>query len=143
MHNTERAGYGWITETATESLLRQARLDLAFTNSIANLESQNGGGNVLGETRDLTVLGDAKSSLGPQLAPLIGPRDMRIAPDANPERGFFYSSDRSSLAKVGVPSVNTGTGDDYVGRPREWGHGQSEDYTVKRLHQVTDEYEAT
>ena len=297
VHNTERAGYGWatvtgswakeqrmlprdpklpaplgvrgwITESATESLLRQAgldlaalrrqaesrsfrpvetgiTLDLAFTNSVANLESQNvigviegsdaeakrehvllsahwdhlgigpvvngdsiyngaednasgtadllaiarqlaqgprpkrsvliafvtaeesgllgseflglnpvvptedlvanlnvDGGNVLGETRDLAVLGDSKSSLGPSLARLIEPRGMRISPDANPERGYFYRSDHFSLAKVGVPSASIGAGEDFVGRPREWGHAQSEDYTEKRYHQVTDEYEA-
>lgn len=108
---------------------------------VANLNVD--GGNVLGETRDLTVLGDTKSSLGPQLARLIGPRDMRLSPDANPERGYFYRSDHFSLAKVGVPSASIGAGDDFVGRPREWGHQQAEEYTVKRYHQVTDEYHET
>jgi len=108
---------------------------------VANLNVD--GGNVLGESRVLNVPGDTKSSLGPQLARLIGPRDMRISPDANPERGYFYRSDHFSLAKVGVPSASIGAGDDYVGRPREWGHQQSEEYTVKRYHQVTDEYQET
>jgi hypothetical protein len=36
---------------------------------VANLNVD--GGNVLGETRDLTVLGDTKSSLGPELAAMI------------------------------------------------------------------------
>lgn len=108
---------------------------------VANLNVD--GGNVLGETRDLAVLGDTKSSLGPSLARLIEPRGMRISPDANPERGYFYRSDHFSLAKVGVPSASIGAGEDFVGRPREWGHQQSEDYTEKRYHQVTDEYEST
>lgn len=105
---------------------------------VANLNVD--GGNVLGETRDLTVLGDTKSSLGPSLAQLISPRDMRISPDAFPERGYFYRSDHFSFAKVGVPSVSIGEGDDFVGRPEGWGKAQAEDYTVNRYHQPRDEY---
>jgi Zn-dependent M28 family amino/carboxypeptidase len=107
---------------------------------VANLNVD--GGNVLGETRDLTVLGETKSSLGPSLSRLIAPRGMRISPDANPERGYFYRSDHFAFAKVGVPSASIGAGDDFVGRPREWGHQQTEDYTVKRYHQPGDEYSA-
>jgi Zn-dependent M28 family amino/carboxypeptidase len=107
---------------------------------VANLNVD--GGNVLGETRDLQVLGDNKSSLGPALAQLVAPRGMRISPDANPERGYFYRSDHFSFAKVGVPSVSIGEGDDFVGRPEGWGKAQAEDYTVKRYHQPGDEYSA-
>ncbi len=106
---------------------------------VANLNVD--GGNVLGETRDLTVLGDTKSSLGPSLAALIKPRGMGLSPDAFPERGFFYRSDHFSLAKVGVPSVSIGEGDDFVGRPREWGNQQAEDYTTKRYHQPGDQFD--
>ncbi len=106
---------------------------------VANLNVD--GGNVLGESRDLTVLGDTKSSLGPQLADLIAPRGMRISPDAFPERGYFYRSDHFSFAKVGVPSVSIGEGEDFVGHPEGWGKAQAEDYTTKRYHQPGDEYD--
>lgn len=105
---------------------------------VANLNID--GGNVLGETRDLTVLGDTKSSLGPQIAALIRPRGMTISPDAHPERGYFYRSDHFSFAKAGVPAVSIGEGDDFVGRPTGWGKQQAEDYTVNRYHQPGDEY---
>ncbi|MBX3174048.1 MAG: M28 family peptidase [Gemmatimonadaceae bacterium] len=106
---------------------------------VANLNVD--GGNVLGETRDLTVLGDTKSSLGPQLARLIAPRGMRISPDAFPERGYFYRSDHFSFAKAGVPSVSIGEGEDFAGRPAGWGNAQAEEYTTKRYHQPGDEYD--
>jgi Zn-dependent M28 family amino/carboxypeptidase len=106
---------------------------------VANLNVD--GGNVLGETRDLTVLGDTKSSLGPALAQLIAPRGMVISPDAFPERGYFYRSDHFSFAKLGVPSVSIGEGDTFVGRPDGWGKTQAEDYTSKRYHQPGDEYD--
>ncbi len=106
---------------------------------VANLNVD--GGNVLGETTDLTVLGDTKSSLGAQLSTLIAPRNMRIAPDAFPERGYFYRSDHFSFAKAGVPSISIGEGDTFVGRAAEWGKQQAEDYTANRYHQPGDAYQ--
>jgi Zn-dependent M28 family amino/carboxypeptidase len=98
------------------------------------------GGNLLGRTRDLRVLGDTKSSLGPALARFVQPRRMRLTPDEHPERGYFYRSDHFSFAKAGVPAVSIGAGTDFVGRPREWGVQQLEDYTAHRYHQPSDAY---
>ena len=107
---------------------------------VANLNID--GGNVLGETRDLNVLGDTKSSLGATIADLVRPRGMRLSPDDHPERGYFYRSDHFAFAKVGVPAVSIGEGSDFVGRPAGWGAEQNEDYTVNRYHQPSDEYRA-
>ncbi|HJQ20003.1 MAG TPA: M28 family peptidase [Gemmatimonadaceae bacterium] len=98
------------------------------------------GGNVLGRVRDLSVLGDTKSSLGPALSSYVRPLGMRLSPDPHPERGYFYRSDHFSFAKMGVPSVSIGAGNDYVGRPAGWGEQQGEDYTAHRYHQPSDEY---
>lgn len=105
---------------------------------IANLNVD--GGNLLGRTRDLRVLGDTKSSLGPAIASFVRPRGMRLSPDEHPERGHFYRSDHFSFAKAGIPSVSIGEGTDFVGRAREWGLQQNEDYTAHRYHQPSDEY---
>ncbi|HET8770083.1 MAG TPA: M28 family peptidase [Gemmatimonadaceae bacterium] len=99
------------------------------------------GGNVLGETTDLTVLGDVKSSLGPSLAKLIEPRGMSLTPDAYPERGFFYRSDHFSFAKAGVPSVSIGEGEKFVGQTVAWARQQTDDYTANRYHQPGDEFD--
>ncbi len=99
------------------------------------------GGNVIGESTDLTVLGDVKSSLGPSLAKLIEPRGMTISPDAFPERGFFYRSDHFSFAKAGVPSVSIGEGEKFVGHTVEWARQQADDYTTNRYHQPGDEFD--
>jgi len=98
------------------------------------------GGNVLGRTRDLNVLGDTKSSLGPQLATLIRPQGLRVTPEEFPERGSFYRSDHFAFAKIGVPAVSIGEGNDFEGRPKGWGTQQGEDYTAHRYHQPSDEY---
>ena len=105
---------------------------------VANLNVD--GGNLLGRTRDLRVLGDTKSSLGPSLAAMVRPRGMRLTPDEHPERGYFYRSDHFSFAKAGVPAVSIGAGTDFIGRAREWGPQQQEEYTNVRYHQPSDEY---
>jgi Zn-dependent M28 family amino/carboxypeptidase len=95
---------------------------------------------VNGRVRDLNVMGDNKSSLGPALAQLVKSDGIRLSPDAHPEQGHFYRSDHFSFAKAGIPSVSIGGGDDIVGRPAGWGLLQSEDYTARRYHQPSDEY---
>ncbi|MEX2179621.1 MAG: M28 family peptidase [Gemmatimonadaceae bacterium] len=105
---------------------------------IANLNVD--GGNLLGRFRDLRVLGDTKSSLGPALAEFVRPSSIRLTPDAYPERGYFYRSDHFSFAKAGIPAISIAAGNDYVGRPPEWGLQQQEDYTANRYHQPSDEY---
>lgn len=93
-----------------------------------------------GPVRDLVVLGDTKSSLGPALAALIKPAGMYITPEAHPEAGTFYRSDHFSLARVGIPSVSINAGDDFVGKPAGWGKAQEDEYVAKRYHQPSDEY---
>ena len=105
---------------------------------VANLNVD--GGNTLGRTRDLTVLGETKSSLGAQLAAFVRPNGIRLSPDQKPEAGYFYRSDHFSFAKAGVPAISIGAGDDFVGRPREWGRQQEDDYTAHRYHQPSDQY---
>jgi len=100
------------------------------------------GGNLYGRVRDLNVLGDTKSSLGPELAAFLKPRGMRITPEEFPERGSFYRSDHFSFAKAGVPSVSIGEGNDFVGKPGGWGTTVHQDYTDHRYHQPGDQYRA-
>jgi Zn-dependent M28 family amino/carboxypeptidase len=95
---------------------------------------------LIGRFRDLEVLGDTKSSLGPQLAALVKTEGVRIVPDEHPEQGHFYRSDHFSFAKVGIPAVDVKGGYDYVGHPIGWGKAQRDDYTAHRYHQPSDEY---
>ncbi|HEX3532597.1 MAG TPA: M28 family peptidase [Gemmatimonadaceae bacterium] len=95
---------------------------------------------LIGRFRDLEVLGDTKSSLGPLLAALVKSEGVRIVPDEHPEQGHFYRSDHFSFAKVGIPAVDVKGGYDYVGHPIAWGKAQRDDYTAHRYHQPSDEY---
>jgi Zn-dependent M28 family amino/carboxypeptidase len=96
--------------------------------------------NFSGRTRDLVALGPDKSSLGPQLAAMLRGEGMQLTPKAHPEAGYFYRSDHFSLAKAGVPAITIEQGLDYVGRPKEWGLAQVDDYEAHRYHQPSDEY---
>ena len=96
--------------------------------------------NVNGRVRDLNVMGDNKSSLGPTLAQMVRAQGIRLSPDAHPEAGHFYRSDHFSFAKVGIPAISIGPGVDYVGRPAGWGQKQAEDWTEHNYHQPSDEY---
>src|SRR3954468_22686664 len=93
-----------------------------------------------GKVRDLNVMGDDKSTLGPTLASMLKSEGIRLSPDAHPEAGHFYRSDHFSFAKAGIPAVSIGAGDDYVGHPLAWGQQQEEDYTAHHYHQPSDEY---
>lgn len=98
------------------------------------------GGNVLGVVRDLSIMGDTKSSLGPMIAKMVEADGMVVTPDQSPEKGFFYRSDHFSFAKVGIPAVTVSHGTDYVGRPAGWGKEKEEEYNQFLYHQPQDEY---
>lgn len=98
--------------------------------------------NVDGRVRDLTVLGDTKSSLGPELTAMVKSDGMRLSPEQHPEAGSFYRSDHFSFARVGIPSVSIGGGSDYVDKPAGWGKVHDENFVSKRYHQPSDEYQA-
>ncbi len=98
---------------------------------------------VRGRVRDLAVLGENKSTLGPLLARQLRPRGIRLSPDSRPEAGRFYRSDHFSFAKAGVPAISIGAGMDFVGRAKEWGEAQEAEWIAKRYHQPSDEYDAT
>jgi Zn-dependent M28 family amino/carboxypeptidase len=96
--------------------------------------------NVNGRVKDLNVMGDNKSSLGPTLAQMVRAQGIRLSPDAHPEAGHFYRSDHFSFAKAGIPAISIGPGVDYVGRPAGWGQKEAEDWTAHNYHQPSDEY---
>jgi Zn-dependent M28 family amino/carboxypeptidase len=102
---------------------------------IANLNVDPG--SVFGRTRDLRVLGDTKSSLGPSLRRMVQPMGLTILPDAYPERGYFYRSDHFAFALMGIPSVSIGGGSEYV-NPR--GAEMLAEYDARHYHQPSDRY---
>ena len=63
------------------------------------------------------------------------------APDAEPEKGYFYRSDHISLAKKGVPMLYADSGIDFREGGEEAGRKFSKDYVENRYHTPADEYD--
>jgi Zn-dependent M28 family amino/carboxypeptidase len=98
------------------------------------------GANLWGTTRDIGALGTDQSALGGVFAQAARAEGLSVTTSVDAlKSGSFFRSDHFPLAKAGVPGLSFQSGDDYVGRPREWGRQQREEYTRLRYHQPGDE----
>ena len=107
---------------------------LAATAADINMDAIN----VWGKTRDITVVGNGKSSLDDVVAALAKEQGRRVDPDPEPEKGFYYRSDHFSFAKVGVPAFDPDPGVDFVGKPAGWGIERRKKYTAEDYHKPSD-----
>jgi Zn-dependent M28 family amino/carboxypeptidase len=94
--------------------------------------------NVWGKTRDITVVGNGKSSLDDVVAAVAREQGRRVDPDPEPEKGFYYRSDHFSFAKVGVPAFDPDPGVDFVGKPEGWGIERRKRFTAEDYHKPSD-----
>ena len=98
--------------------------------------------NVLGRTRDIIVTGVGKSELDGYVARFAKAQGRVVTPETTPEKGYYFRSDHFSFAKLGVPMLAAGSGEDLVVGGKAAGHAAAEDYTVNRYHKPQDEYRA-
>ncbi len=99
------------------------------------------GMNVLGRTKDVTVVGFGASTLDELLAEVARDQGRELKPEPTPEKGYYYRSDHFNFAKQGVPALYAESGVDYRDRPEGWGLEQQKDYTANRYHAPSDEYD--
>jgi Zn-dependent M28 family amino/carboxypeptidase len=97
------------------------------------------GVNQWGRTKDVVVIGLGNSSLDDLLTELVSEKGRIVAPDPEPEKGFFYRSDHFELAKRGVPSLYTDSGVEYIDKPENFGRQKRDEYTARDYHKVSDE----
>jgi Zn-dependent M28 family amino/carboxypeptidase len=97
--------------------------------------------NTWGPTRDVIVVGLGNSTLDDTLAEVLAGDDRTIAPDAEPEKGFFYRADQFPFAKVGVPVLYTDTGVDFIGKPEDFAEEIRQTYTQVHYHMPSDEFD--
>jgi Zn-dependent M28 family amino/carboxypeptidase len=98
--------------------------------------------NVYGKTRDVTVRGQFMSTVDDDLQGAARQLGLKVLPDAEPEKGYYYRADHFEFAKVGVPALSIDNGTDYPDRPAGWGLAQREAYIKERYHKPADVYEA-
>ncbi len=97
------------------------------------------GTNVWGKTRDLEDISNGNSTLDDLLGASAKARDRVLVPNSKPERGAFYRADNFEFSKVGIPSLYTGRGKDYLGKPAGFGAEKTEDYVAHLYHQPSDQ----
>ena len=99
------------------------------------------GGNIWGNTHDVTFIGLGKSSIDSIVEGIAAEQGRVVKPDQFPDRGYFYRSDQFSFAKIGVPALYLDNGTDFVDRPADWGRERVNQYTDVNYHQPSDEYD--
>ena len=93
-----------------------------------------------GQARDFTISGSAKLGLLDDLIAEGRTRGLAYTPDPKPQTGSFYRSDHFPLAKVGVPAVSFGNGQDLVKGGKPAGEAAYKAYVKDRYHQPADQW---
>ena len=96
-----------------------------------------------GLARDFTTSGNAALTLQDDLIAVGARHGRTYSPDPRLEGGYFFRSDHFPFAKVGVPAISFGGGQDLVDGGRAAGKARSEAYTRDRYHQPADEFDPT
>ena len=68
--------------------------------------------NVLGKTKDISVVGMGKSDLETNLKIAADKQGRNLTQEDRPEAGYYYRSDHFSFAKQGVPALYAGGGNE-------------------------------
>jgi Zn-dependent M28 family amino/carboxypeptidase len=96
----------------------------------------------LGRTKDISVNGAERTTLMPTVEAVAGRFNYTIEPEAHPEQGHYFRSDHFSFARVGVPAFSISQGDQFRGKPADFGEKAFQEFNTKHYHQPSDEYHA-
>src|SRR5438105_8796715 len=95
--------------------------------------------NPWGKTHDIEDLSNNNSTLDDLLGAAARRNSREMKPNSQPEKGSFYRADHFEFSKRGAPSLYTGGGRDFIGKPANFGQQKKDDYTAHHYHQVSDE----
>ena len=93
-----------------------------------------------GKTKDIVVYGYGQSDLEDYAEVSAKKQGRVIVPDPVPSSGLYYRSDHFNFAKVGIPSLFTGSGVDHITHGKEWGLKQVAEFTKSRYHSPQDDF---
>ncbi len=97
------------------------------------------GGNILGRTSDVAVVGKGKSNLEDVLATHAAKQGRVVVNEPYPDKGYYYRSDQLNFARIGVPALYFKSGKSYLDRPEGWGEERENEWRAKHYHQPSDE----
>ncbi len=109
---------------------------LATTVADLNLD----GVQIAGPAHNIEVQGIPKNTLVDMLEADAKKEGRYLSTDAHPEQGHFFRADHFSLAKVGVPAVTLGGGNDLFSGGVPAGEAANKDYVANHYHQPSDEW---
>ena len=92
------------------------------------------------KTNDIVITGYGQNDLENDVEEIGKSQGRYIAPESKPEAGHYFRSDHFSLAKVGVPALDVKGGIDIVGKGKDYGRQEEQDYVTNHYHARSDEY---
>lgn len=93
-----------------------------------------------GRVKDVVVTGAEKTKFFPQVQETAKRFNLKITPDPEPEQGHYFRSDHFAFAKVGIPAFSINMGNEYEGKPANFGSTVFAEYNEKNYHNPSDEY---
>lgn len=109
---------------------------LAKTVANINMDAMN----VLGRTKDISVIGMGKSELESYLEIAATKQGRILTREATPQAGFYYRSDHFSFAKSGVPALYAKGGAQPIDEMTEAYRKRMNVIVTGCYHQVCDQY---
>src|SRR3546814_14264342 len=97
----------WSSDVCSSDLAEHPIYPLGLTVGGVNMDVLN----VNGRTKNVVVTGYGKSDLDALIVPLAKAQGRRVEPEAHHARGGYYRSDHFSFAKLGVPTLEAGSGE--------------------------------
>jgi len=120
----------------SQALVAKPTIPLSRIAAILNLDVMN----LYGRTRDVSALGLDQSSLGPVFRGAAAAENLQVSINKDALlHGSYFRSDHFPFARAGVPGTSIQNGEQYIGKPKDYGHEKKAEYTEKRYHQPSDE----
>ncbi len=96
-----------------------------------------------GKTKDISIGGRGQCDMEDYFIEAAKAQGRYVSPESKPEAGGYFRSDHFNFAKKGVPALNAGGGTDMEQGGKTEGERLRDEYTNKRYHQPSDEYDPT
>jgi Zn-dependent M28 family amino/carboxypeptidase len=91
-----------------------------------------------GRTRDFSIVGIGNSTLDDLTAEAVQRQGRLLTGDTAPAMGFYFRSDHYEFARIGVPSLETSPGVEYIGKPAGFGEARRAEYIANDYHNESD-----
>lgn len=120
----------------SEYYVRHPSSELENIVAVFNMELMG----ISGATRDLSIWGNARSSLQDALCAAAQDQGRSVTPDWQLEAGYLYRSDHFPFARKGIPAMTISSGRDLREGGVTAGQKAYSHYIAKRYHQPADRW---